>query len=201
MKMVRNFAIVLAALALPALAADYSIDSAHSAAQFSVRHLMVSNVRGEFSKLTGKVVYDDARPTATTVEASVDVSTVSTREPQRDTHLKSPDFFDVAQYPSFTFKSTSVKKTPQGLDVSGELTIHGVSKPVVLHVSGITKEIKDPFGLLRRGATATTVINRKDFGMTWNKNLDGGGVVVGDEVTITLDIEVTHKQNPIASLD
>jgi polyisoprenoid-binding protein YceI len=193
MKMVRNFAIVLAALALPALAADYSIDSAHSAAQFSVRHLMVSNVRGEFSKLTGKVVYDDARPTATTVEASVDVSTVSTREPQRDTHLKSPDFFDVAQYPSFTFKSTSVKKTPQGLDVSGELTIHGVSKPVVLHVSGITKEIKDPFGLLRRGATATTVINRKDFGMTWNKNLDGGGVVVGDEVTITLDIEVTRK--------
>ena len=193
MKMVRNFAIVLAALALPALAADYSIDSAHSAAQFSVRHMMVSNVRGEFSKLTGKVVYDDARPTATTVEASVDVSTVSTREPQRDTHLKSPDFFDVAQYPSFTFKSTSVKKTPQGLDVSGELTIHGVSKPVVLHVSGITKEIKDPFGLLRRGATATTVINRKDFGMTWNKNLDGGGVVVGDEVTITLDIEVTRK--------
>ena len=193
MKMVRNFAIVLAALALPVLAADYSIDSAHSAAQFSVRHLMVSNVRGEFSKLTGKVVYDDARPTATTVEASVDVSTVSTREPQRDTHLKSPDFFDVAQYPSFTFKSTSVKKTPQGLDVSGELTIHGVSKPVVLHVSGITKEIKDPFGLLRRGATATTVINRKDFGMTWNKNLDGGGVVVGDEVTITLDIEVTRK--------
>jgi polyisoprenoid-binding protein YceI len=193
MKMVRNFAIVLAALALPVLAADYSIDSAHSAAQFSVRHLMVSNVRGEFGKLTGKVVYDDARPTATTVEASVDVSTVSTREPQRDTHLKSPDFFDVAQYPSFTFKSTSVKKTAQGLDVTGELTIHGVSKPVVLHVSGITKEIKDPFGLLRRGATATTVINRKDFGMTWNKNLDGGGVVVGDEVTITLDIEVTRK--------
>jgi polyisoprenoid-binding protein YceI len=191
--MVRNFAIVLAALALPALAADYSIDSAHSAAQFSVRHLMVSNVRGEFGKLTGKVVYDDARPTATTVEASVDVSTVSTREPQRDTHLKSADFFDVAQYPSFTFKSTSVKKTSQGLDVTGELTIHGVSKPVVLHVSGITKEIKDPFRLLRRGATATTVINRKDFGMTWNKNLDGGGVVVGDEVTITLDIEVTRK--------
>jgi polyisoprenoid-binding protein YceI len=154
---------------------------------------MVSNVRGEFSKLTGKVVYDDARPAATTVEASVDVSTVSTREPQRDTHLKSPDFFDVAKYPSFTFKSTSVKKTSQGLDVTGELTIQGISKPVVLHVSGITREIKDPFGLLRRGATATTVINRKDFGMTWNKNLDGGGVVVGDEVTITLDIEVTRK--------
>jgi polyisoprenoid-binding protein YceI len=193
MKSVRNIAFVLAAVALPALAADYSIDSAHSAAQFSVRHLMVSNVRGEFSKVTGKVVYDDAKPTATAVEASVDVATVNTREPKRDEHLKSPDFFDAAKYPSFTFKSTSVKKTAQGLDVSGQLTIHGVSKPVVLHVSGITKEIKDPFGLLRRGATATTVINRKDFGMTWNKGLDGGGVVVGDEVSITLDIEVTRK--------
>jgi polyisoprenoid-binding protein YceI len=193
MKSVRNLAFVLAALALPALAADYSIDSAHSAAQFSVRHLMVSNVRGEFSKVTGKVVYDDAKPTATTVEASVDVATVSTREPKRDEHLKGPDFFDAAKYPSFTFKSTSAKTTAQGLDVSGQLTIHGVSKPVVLHVSGITKEIKDPFGLLRRGATATTVINRKDFGMTWNKGLDGGGVVVGDEVSITLDIEVIRK--------
>lgn len=193
MKMVRNIAFVLAALALPALAADYGIDSMHSAAQFSVRHLMVSNVRGEFSKVTGKVVYDDAKPTATTVEASIDVSTISTREPQRDTHLKSPDFFDVAKYPEFAFRSTSVKKTAQGLDVTGNLTIHGVSKPVVLHVSGITKEIKDPFGMLRRGATATTVINRKDFGMVWNKTLDGGGVMVGDDVTITLDIEVTRK--------
>ncbi len=193
MKMVRNIAFVLAALALPALAADYSIDSAHSAAQFSVRHLMVSNVRGEFSKVTGKVTYDDAKPTATTVEASVDVSTVSTREPQRDGHLKSPDFFDVAKFPEFTFKSTGVTKTAQGLDVAGTLTIHGVSKPVVLHVSGITKEIKDPFGLLRRGATATTVINRKDFGISWNKDLDGGGVVLGEDVTITLDIEVTRK--------
>jgi len=193
MKMVRNIALVLATVAIPALAADYSIDSAHSAAQFSVRHLMVSNVRGEFSKVTGKVAYDDATPAATTVEASVDVSTVSTREPQRDGHLKSPDFFDVAKFPEFTFKSTGVKKTGQGLDVAGNLTIHGVSKPVVLHVSGITKEIKDPFGLLRRGATATTVINRKDFGISWNKDLDGGGVVVGEEVTITLDIEVTRK--------
>jgi polyisoprenoid-binding protein YceI len=193
MKMVRNIAIALAALAIPALATEYSIDSAHSAAQFAVRHLMVSNVRGEFGKLTGKVVYDEAKPAATTVEASVDVSTVTTREPKRDEHLKSPDFFDAAKYPAFTFKSTTVKKTAQGLDVTGELTIHGVSKTVVLHVSGITKEIKDPFGLLRRGATATTVINRKDFGMSWNKNLDGGGVVVGDEVTITLDIEVTRK--------
>ena len=193
MKMLRNIAIVLTALALPALAADYNIDSAHSAAQFSVRHLMVSNVRGEFSKVTGKVAYDDANPGAITVEASVDVATVSTREPKRDEHLKSPDFFDAAKYPTFTFKSKSAKKTADGLDVTGDLTIHGVSKPVVLHVSGITKEIKDPFGMLRRGATATTVINRKDFGVSWNKDLDGGGVVVGEEVTITLDLEVARK--------
>jgi len=191
--MIRHIAFVLAALAVPALAADYNIDSAHSAAQFSVRHLMVSNVRGEFSKLTGTVVYNDASPSAIKIDANVDVATINTREPQRDTHLKSADFFDVAKYPAFTFKSTGAKKTAQGLDVAGQLTIHGVTKPVVLHVSGITKEIKDPFGLLRRGATATTVINRKDFGMTWNKNLDGGGMVVGDEVTITLDIEVTRK--------
>ena len=193
MKLISNIALGLAVLAIPALAADYGIDSAHSAAQFSVRHLMVSNVRGEFSKVTGKVVYDDAKPTATTVEASVDVSTVSTREEKRDAHLKSPDFFDAAKYPSFTFKSSSAKKSAEGLDVAGELTIHGVAKPVVLHVSGITKEIKDPFGMMRRGATATVVINRKDFGVTWNKSLDGGGVMVGDEVTITLDIEVTRK--------
>lgn len=193
MKMLQNIAIVLAALALPALAADYNIDSAHSAAQFSVRHLMVSNVRGEFSKVTGKVAYDDANPGAITVEASVDVATVSTREPKRDEHLKSPDFFDAAKYPTFSFKSKSAKKTAGGLDVAGELNIHGVSKPVVLHVSGITKEIKDPFGMLRRGATATTVINRKDFGVSWNKDLDGGGVVVGEEVTITLDMEVARK--------
>lgn len=193
MKMVRNIAFGLAALAIPVLAADYSIDSAHSAAQFSVRHLMVSNVRGEFGKITGKVVYDDATPAAATVEASVDVSTVTTREPKRDEHLKSPDFFDAAKYPTFSFKSTSVKKTSQGLDVAGELTIRGVTKPVVLHVSGITKEIKDPFGMLRRGATATTVINRKDFGVSWNKDLDGGGVVVGEEVTITLDVEIARK--------
>jgi polyisoprenoid-binding protein YceI len=191
--MIRTYVLLLSALALPALAADYDIDSAHSAAQFSVRHLMVSNVRGSFKKVTGKVVFDEANPSATVVQASIDVSTVDTGEAARDTHLKSPDFFDLAKFPTMTFVSRSASRTSQGIDVSGDLILHGVTKPVVLHVSGITPEMKDPWGMLRRGATATTVINRQDFGLVWNKNLDGGGVVVGDEVTITLDIEAARK--------
>jgi polyisoprenoid-binding protein YceI len=191
--MIRTYALLLSALALPALAADYDIDSAHSAAQFSVRHLMVSNVRGSFKKLTGTVVFDESNPSATVVQASIDVSTVDTGEPARDTHLKSPDFFDLAKFPSMTFVSKSASKTSQGIDLSGDLTLHGVTKAVVLHVSDITKEIKDPRGMLRIGATATTVINRQDFGMVWNHNLDGGGVVVGNDVTITIDIEVARK--------
>jgi polyisoprenoid-binding protein YceI len=191
--MIRTYALLLSALALPALAADYDIDSAHSAAQFSVRHLMVSNVRGSFKKVTGKVVFDEANPSATVVQASIDVSTVDTGEPARDTHLKSPDFFDLAKFPTMTFVSKSASKTSQGIDLSGDLTLHGVTKSVVLHVSDITKEIKDPRGMLRVGATAMTVINRQDFGMVWNHNLDGGGVVVGNDVTITIDIEVARK--------
>ncbi|MGO9241749.1 MAG: YceI family protein [Terriglobales bacterium] len=191
--MIRKIALLLSALALPALAAEYSIEPAHSAAQFSVRHLMVSNVKGEFKKLSGKVVYDEANPAATVVEATLDVSTINTGEPARDKHLKSADFFDLDKYPTMSFVSTSARQTSQGIDVSGNLTIHGVTKAVVLHVSDISKEIKDPMGLLRRGATATTVVNRHDFGMVWNKNLDGGGVVVGEEVNITIDIEVVRK--------
>ena len=191
--MIRTYALLLSALAVPALAADYTIDSAHTAASFSVRHLMVSNVRGEFKKVTGKVVYDESNPAATVVEANIDVSTVNTGEPQRDKHLKSPDFFDLDKFPTMTFVSKSAQKTSQGLDITGDLTLHGITKPVVLHVSGITPEIKDPFGMLRRGATATAVINRQDFSVLWNKSLDGGGVVVGDEITITIDIETTRK--------
>ena len=191
--MIRTYALLLTALALPALAADYDIDSAHSAAQFSVRHLMVSNVRGSFKKVTGKVVFDEANPSATVVQASIDVSTVDTGEAGRDTHLKSPDFFDLAKFPTMTFVSKSASKTSQGIDLTGDLTLHGVTKSVVLHVSDITKEIKDPRGMLRIGATAMTVINRQDFGMVWNHNLDGGGVVVGNDVTITIDIEVARK--------
>ena len=191
--MIRKYALLLSALAIPALAADYNIDSAHTAAQFSVRHLMVSNVKGEFKKVTGKVSYDEANPSATVVEATIDISTVNTGEPARDKHLKSPDFFDLDKFPTMTFVGKSARKTAQGIDVTGDLTLHGVTKPVVLRVSDISPEVKDPFGTLRRGATATTVINRQDFGVVFNKTLDGGGVMIGDDVNITIDIEVVRK--------
>ena len=184
-----------AALALPAIAGTttWQIDPMHSSAQFAVTHLMLSTVRGEFHGLKGTLNLDDKDITKSTVEVTIDVNSVDTQEPNRDAHLKSPDFFDLDKYPTMTFVSKSAKKAAHGLDVSGDLTLHGVTKPVVLHVSDISKEIKDPMGLLRRGATATTVVDRKDFGLLWNKNLDGGGVLIGDEVTITIDIEVVRK--------
>ena len=193
--MIRKLVFFVPALALAAFAADYNIDGAHSAASFTVRHLMISNVKGEIKKVEGKVSYDGKNPAATTVEATLDLNTINTGEVARDTHLKSPDFFDAAKFPTMSFKSTAAKQVADGLEVTGDLTIHGVTKQVVLHVTGISAEIKDPYGMLRRGATATTVINRQDFGVKWNKTLDSGGVAVGDEVTITLDIEAARKAN------
>lgn len=186
----RNF-LCLLALPLSAFAYDYTIDTAHSAAQFSVRHMMVSNVKGEFTKLTGTLAYDPAHPTAGKVEATIDVTTISTREPKRDEHLKSPDFFDAAKYPSITFKSKSIAQESGKLLVKGDLTLHGVTKEVIL-TTEISPEIKDRAGY-RMGASATTKINRKDFGLAWNRAIEAGGVAVGDEVTITIDLEATRK--------
>jgi len=186
----------LALAAVPALAgaATYDIDSAHSAATFTVRHLMVSNVRGEFGKTTGTVVYDEKDPTKSTVEATIDVSTINTRDPKRDGHLKSPDFFDAEKFPTITFKSTKVEKAGQGkLKVLGNLTIHGVTKPVTLDVEGPSGEVKDPWGNTKVGAAATTKINRTDFGLKWNAPVPTGGVVVGEEVTINLEVELLKK--------
>lgn len=188
-----RFALPAIALALPLMAQTYSIDTAHSSAQFSVKHLMVSNVRGEFNKMTGSVTWDDNNPAAIAIDATIDVNTISTREPKRDEHLKSPDFFDAAKYPAMTFKSTKVWKSAGKYQVAGNLTLHGVTKPVTLTLEGPTAEVKDPWGMLRRGASATTTINRKDFGLGWNKALEAGGVMVGEEVQITLDIEATRK--------
>jgi polyisoprenoid-binding protein YceI len=173
-------------------AAGYNIDSAHSSAHFSVRHMMVSNVRGQFSKVRGTISFEDSNPSAIRVDAVIDVTTVDTREPDRDNHLKSSDFFDVEKFPAITFKSKSAKKTAGGLALTGDLTIHGVTREVTLDVDGLTPEIKDLQGLLRRGATATTRINRKDFGLLWNHLLDSGGVVIGDDISITIDIEATR---------
>jgi len=185
------------ALAAPA---TYEIDPAHSSAQFSVRHMMVSNVRGEFSKLSGTLLLDAKNPTASSIEASIDATTIDTRNVDRDTHLKSPAFFDVAKFPTLSFKSKSVVAAGKGkFKVTGELTLHGVSKDVVLAVSAPTPDMKDPWGNVRTGVEATTTINRKDFGLVWNQTLDGGGVLIGDEVQITLDVELIKKVEPKAA--
>ncbi len=182
-----------AALALPASAGTttWQIDPQHSSAQFGVTHLMISTVRGEFHGVKGTVILDGQDITKSTVDVTIDATSVDTREPDRDKHLKSPDFLDVAKYPAITFKSTKVEQVSPGeLRVTGDLTIRGVTKQVVLSVDGPKAPIKDPWGLQRSAVSATAKINRQDFGVSWNKTLDSGGVVVSDEVRITLDVEM-----------
>jgi polyisoprenoid-binding protein YceI len=156
--------------------------------------MMISNVKGEFSRITGSVEFDPLNLAASRVEVKIDSASVNTREPQRDSHLKSPDFLDVDRYPAITFRSTQiVSEGRDSYEVTGDLTIRGVTREVRLHVEAVTPEIKDPQGLLRRGASATTRIARKDFGLTWNAVLESGGFVVGDEVDITIDVELIRK--------
>jgi polyisoprenoid-binding protein YceI len=189
-------AVVAFACVVPvtARAADtYEIDPAHTSVQFSVRHMMISNVRGEFTKVAGKATGDVANPAAATVEATIDAASIDTRNEKRDEHLRSPDFLDVAKFPTITFKSTKVEKAGEGWKLSGDLTLHGVTKPVVLDVTNVTPPTKDPWGNTRIGASATTKINRQDYGIVFNKTLDGGGVLVGDEIAITIDVEVMKK--------
>jgi polyisoprenoid-binding protein YceI len=189
-------AVALLSEAAAAQAVQYEIDPVHSSAQFSVRHMMVSNVRGEFAKVTGTVVYDPKNPKASSVEATIDATTVNTHEPRRDEDLKGPNFFDVAKFPTLTFKSKKVEKAGEGkLRVTGDLTIHGVTKQVVLDVEGPSPEAKMGANI-KSGASAATTINRKDFGLVWNKALETGGVLVGDEVKITLEIEMGRKAPP-----
>lgn len=172
--------------------AQWTIDPAHTSVTFKVRHMMVTNVRGEFGKVDGTIHYDPKKPEKTRINATVDATTINTRDDKRDEHLRSPDFFDVAKYPKLTFKSTKVTKDgDSGLKVRGQLTMHGVTKEVVLDVTDITPEVVDPWGNTKMGATATTVVNRHDYGISWNKTLDKGGVVVGDDVKITLDVELS----------
>jgi len=182
-----------AALALPASAGTttYQIDPRHSSAGFGVTHLMISTVRGEFHGVTGTVVVDDSDISKSTVNVTIDATTVDTREPDRDKHLKSEAFFDVAKYPTITFQSTKIERNNDGsLKVTGDLTIRGVTKTAVLTANLPKAPIKDPWGLQRTATSATTKINRQDFGVAWNQKLDSGGVVVGDDVNITLDVEM-----------
>jgi polyisoprenoid-binding protein YceI len=178
---------------LAAFGQSYDIDTNHSSAGFSVKHMMVSNVSGRFGGVKGSVKLDEKNLAQSYVEATIDVTTVNTADAKRDEHLKSPDFFDVAKFNSMTFKSSKVYKAGGVMKVDGMLTLHGVAKPVTLTIGELSPEVKDPYGLLRRGAVATAVVNRRDFGLTWSKTLEAGGVVVGDEVKISLEVEFVRK--------
>lgn len=181
--------------AVPAAASVWDIDTSHSSTTFKVRHLAIATVSGGFGKTSGRVTWDPADPTKSTVEATIDASTIDTQNSGRDEHLKSPDFFDVATHPTITFKSTKVEAAGEGrLKVTGDLTLRGVTKPVVLDVEGPVTPIKDPRGNMKTGATATTKINRQDFGVSWSKTLDGGGLVVSDEVWITIELELAQAK-------
>jgi len=186
-------------LLLPAGAAttDWKIDPAHSSAQFSVRHMAISTVRGAFSKVTGAIVLDDKDITKSTVDVTIDVTTVDTREPGRDKDLRSDHFFDVDHFPTMTFKSKKVEQVAPGkLKVTGDLTIRGTTKEVALDVEGPTAPVKDPWGNQRAAVSATAKINRQDFGVKWNATMDNGGLVVGDDVNITIDVEMIKAAPP-----
>jgi len=168
----------------------WNIDPAHSVAEFKVKHMMISNVKGHFAKITGKLTLDESALTSSKVEAVIEAASIETRDAQRDAHLKSPDFLDVEKFPTLSFQSTGVSLVQDGeLAVEGDLTIRGISRKVVFTVEGPTAPAKDPWGNTRVAVSATTKINRKDFGLTWNTALETGGILVGDEVTITLDVQ------------
>ncbi|HTQ02325.1 MAG TPA: YceI family protein [Polyangiaceae bacterium] len=174
-------------------AATFDLDASHSHVGFAVRHMMVSNVRGEFTKLAGTVSYDPAAPENTAIDVKIDVASVNTREEKRDGHLRSADFFDAEQYPHITFVSKQTRRKSGGLEVKGDLTIHGTTREVTLAVEDITPEHADPWGKQRMGASARTKIRRSDFGMRWNAALEAGGVLVGDEVSIELEVELVRR--------
>ena len=196
---VRHSLLTLTLAALPAVAAaqsaTWTIDPGHSAATFTVRHMVVANVKGEFAGPVGTATFDPKDLSSLRVEATIDARTINTRNPDRDKDLRSELFFDVAKYPRITFKSRAVTvDAPGRLKVLGDLTIKGITKPVTLDVEGPTQEIKDIWGSRRIGATGTTTINRRDFNIVYNRMLEAGGAVVGDQVSITLDIELTRNQ-------
>jgi polyisoprenoid-binding protein YceI len=177
----------------PSGAGSFTLDASHSHVGFAVRHMMISNVRGEFQKLEGTVSYDPANLEATAVAVKIDVASINTREERRDAHLKSADFFDAETYPHLTFVSRKARKSANGLELTGDLTIHGTTREVTLAVEDVTPEHTDPYGNRRVGASARTKIRRSDFGMRWNAALEAGGVLVGDEVSIELEVELIRK--------
>ena len=168
----------------------WNIDPVHSTAEFKVKHMMITNVKGQFTPVTGVIKLNEGDVTKSQVEASIETGSINTRDADRDNHLKSADFFHVEKFPKLSFISTGVtRKGDDELAVEGDMTIRGVTRKVVFAVEGPTAPAKDPWGNTRIGFSATTKINRKDFGLTWNAALETGGLLVGDEVTLNLDVE------------
>ncbi len=179
----------------PSAAQAWDIDASHSSAHFKVRHLMVSHVRGELGPIAGAVWIDDQDVTRSRVDVSIDARQIATRDDKRDEHLRSADFLDVANHPTVTFKSTRVERAGgDELRVTGDLTIHGTTRPVTLTVESLTPAVADPWGNTKRGATARTKIHRKDCGLQWNVGLEAGGVLVGEEVAIELEVELLKRK-------
>jgi len=185
--------ILLMIAPITASASTWKIDPLHTTFQFSVRHMMVSNVKGVFHKFSGEFEIDDKDLTKTKAFASIDAASIDTGIEKRDEDLRSANFFDVAKYPTISFVSKKVEKTGSGYKMIGDLTMHGVTREVVLDMEGLDTIIKDPMGVMRRGATFITKINRRDFGLTYNKLLETGGLVVGDEVKINVEVELIRK--------
>jgi len=188
------FLVVLVGIPSFVFGATYQIDPGHSSFQFKIRHMTVSNVAGQFKKVKGVVKIDDGDLTNLAVDVDIEATSVDTDHAKRDEHLRGEDFFFVSKYPAITFVSKKVTQAGENrLKVVGDLTIRGVTREIVVDVEGPTQEVKDPGGNFRRGATGTSKINRKDFGILWHRVLDNGGLVVGDEVHISLEIELIRK--------
>jgi polyisoprenoid-binding protein YceI len=189
-----------ALLAAPAFAADvYNVDKAHSEASFQVQHLGISNVRGRFTDFEGAINIDQSKPESSSVEFSIKTASIDTGVADRDKHLRSADFFDVEKFPTITFKSSKVaSKGGKAYDVTGTLTMHGVSKVVTIAVTHLGF-VKDPWGNERAGFELNTTLNRKDYGLTWNKALETGGLLVGEDVKVSVNLEATKKKEAAAN--
>lgn len=195
LKKLLTVSVALVALQGSARASTWDLDAAHSSIGFGVKHMMISTVRGAFTGASGTLEIDPKVPTRSSVEVDIEVKSIDTRNDKRDEHLQSPDFFDAAQYPKIHFKSTKIEKAGKAYRLHGSLTMHGVTKPVVLAVETSGKSTKDPFGMTRMGFSATGKVNRKDFNLGWNKAIEAGGLMVGEEINITIDAEFIHKES------
>jgi polyisoprenoid-binding protein YceI len=175
-------------------AADtYKIDRSHTSIQFVVRHLVVTKVKGEFNEFSGTILYDDKDITKSSVEVTINTASIDTKEPKRDDHLRSPDFFDAAKFPQISFKSKRIEKTSDGYAVIGDLTMHGVTKEIRIPFS-IAGVVTDPWGNVRLGLSGQTKLNRQDYGVSWSKKMDNGGLVAGDDVEIDLEVEAVKEK-------